>query len=72
MSMSSSPSKSKKTGFLRAKLNNFIAKKYKGEKKKRNVQNIMGIECLMEDVSQDKKVTNMQLSNKFYILYCKD
>jgi len=51
MSMSSSPSKSKKTGFLRAKLNNFIAKKYKGEKKKRNVQNIMGIECLMEDVS---------------------
>ena len=39
-----SPSKSKKVGFVRAKLSNYFAKKYKGEKKKRNVQNIMGIE----------------------------
>lgn len=66
-------------GFVRAKLSNYFAKKYKGEKKKRNVQNIMGIEQLVEDTSIDdkkgknpsneKKVTNMQRTNKFYILY---
>jgi len=39
-----SPTKSKKVGFFKAKISNYIAKKYKGEKKRRHVQNILGIE----------------------------
>ena len=64
-----SPTKQKKVGFLKAKISNYMAKKYKGEKRRRHVQNILGIEQLLEDVSIEKKVKNMQLSNKFYILY---
>ena len=40
----SSPTKQRKVGFLKARLNNYMAKKYKGEKRRRHVQNILGIE----------------------------
>ena len=66
-----SPTKKRKTGFLAAKVNNFLAKPvFQGSKKSRFIGDILQIEQMLDKGADEiGQITQPRQVNKFYILY---
>ena len=66
-----SPTKKRKTGFLAAKVNNFLAKPvFQGNKKSRFIGDIIQIEQMMDKGTDEiGQITQPKQANKFFILF---